>query len=113
VEDLSEVDGNVDLVVLDSTRQGRTLPPFLGSIDGERRSMGLGRIVRVAVVAQLTLDDLKCSDHVVLVRIGAGQFAEQLRLRDADPASRRRLDLSTDGQVEIGRSQRLTTDRVQ
>jgi hypothetical protein len=51
--DLAKVDGQVDLVVLDASRQGRTLPPTGAAVDGVLGRMPLVWVVLVASVACL------------------------------------------------------------
>ena len=53
---LSKMQGEVDLVVLHTSGQWRTLPPSFGSIRGVLGSVVLLTVAGVAVVAQLTAD---------------------------------------------------------
>lgn len=51
--DLAKVDGQVDLVVLGASRQGRTLPPPGAAVDGVLGWVPLVGVVLVAPVARL------------------------------------------------------------
>lgn len=55
MEELSEVQGDVNLVVVESAGQGWTLPPPLRPINGVGDPVGFVRIVRQAVIAELPL----------------------------------------------------------
>ena len=112
ISHLTEADGKIDLVVLKSPGQWRTLPPPLRTVHSVLRLVTLTRLARVAVVAQLTLNDLEFSDHIFFVWVGAGQFAVELWFRHSDTAGRRRLDFATDSQVEIWRRQSLCVTRL-
>ena len=101
--DLSKADGKVDLVVPETSRQWRTLPPSLSPVHGILRLVTLTRFARVAIITQLSLDHLELPDHVLFVWVGAGQLAVELWFRHADTARRSRFNLATDGQVKVGR----------
>lgn len=104
MEELSQVQGDVDLVELGAAGQRRTLPPSLSPVDGIGDGMGA---VTVAIsmttdVTVLTLDGLtRVSGHRA-----SDQFAVQVVLGPTGlvlSAGRGGGDLGPLGQVEVGR----------
>ena len=102
VAHLSQVDGQVDFIVLETPGERGALPPPLGAVDGV-----LGRVVaRVTEVTQLALDNIVVLVHHIggrPPRVGARQFAEEFPVSVPFSTSRRCLDLSGHRQVEIRR----------
>lgn len=74
VEFLTEVDREVDFVVLHTTGQRGTLPPVLRTVDGVLRRVILVRIGRITHIANLSLDDLGVLVLVVVLRVCTDQF---------------------------------------
>jgi hypothetical protein len=103
MEFLSECNGEVDFVELEAAGQWRTLPPALSPVDGILGRVRPRRLSAVTVVAQLALDNFELADHVVLVRVGSRQLAEQLGFSHPDTTSCSCLNLSSDGKVEVWR----------
>lgn len=58
MEFLSKVDGEVDLIVPRASRQRWALPPLLGAVDGVLRRVSPSRVADVAIVADLSLDQI-------------------------------------------------------
>lgn len=69
--------------------------------------MGLVGVVGVAVVTELTVDDLETCDFITFVRVGSGQFAEQFRTRYADTTSGGGHDFFLSGEIEVRRRENL------
>lgn len=69
MELLSEVDRQVDLVVLHAPGKWRTLPPVLRSVDGIFRRVAFVRVTWFTYVANLSLDNLVL---VLLIVLGVG-----------------------------------------
>ena len=95
---LSQIDGEVDFVVFESSRQRGRLPPPFRSVDGE---FGLVRdrvVFRVAFAAQLALEQHagRILEHVGRfdVFIGADESAVSIRFRQRFPACCRGFDVT-------------------
>lgn len=75
MEELTQIQGEVDFVVLCAGGERRALPPPLGSIDRMDGWVRLPGILRIAVVTELALDGVAAA----LCSGAAHQFAEKLR----------------------------------
>ena len=95
--DLSQVDGEVDLVVLNPPGKGRALPPPLRAIDSV-----LGWVLAgVTIVTVLALDDFSERISKSVLRTGSGQSAIQLGSYNIHPARGTRVNPPLLGQVKI------------
>ena len=66
---LPQINRKVDLVVLESSRKWRALPPSFCSVDGIFGFVGQFGIIWVAVVTSLTLESTVTSDLIKFYRI--------------------------------------------
>jgi len=101
MEFLSQINGEVDFIVLEAPGQGRTLPPPLGTVDGLFWRMSLVADGRVARITELAADHGEVWIGFSSVR--SGQLAVQLGFTHALPARSRRRDPSSHRKVEIRR----------
>ena len=102
---LSKVHGEVDLVVLYTPGQWRTLPPSLGSIRGILGPVILLTVPGAAVVAQLTADHF--SRRLIITSSRSCQTTKKFRSWNIFAARCRCRYVSALRQVEIRRRQHL------
>lgn len=102
MEFLSEVDGQIDLIVLHAARQRRTLPPVFRSIDGILGRVTLVRGAGIAKVTDLSLNDLVVELMLLLIfRVGTNQLTVQFRTIAVHTASSRGGNLASLGKIEV------------
>lgn len=80
---LTEIDRQIDLIEVERTRERRRLPPFVGAVDRIVGVVVLFRVVRIAVLTVLTLNEIGVARRLAVGRTRTCELTVELGLANA------------------------------